>query len=114
MFPDSDLRVLTLRAKVSDQSIQGFSHVTVAQVPGFDAATKHRAVILFGILYEPSVLLCEEEFILRHMTITIRVVGCAALHLYKLVDDFALARFGHAECGGVAVGLRVLAEVLKA
>ena len=108
------MRRLPLRVQVGHQCVERLGHVAVAQVPGLDAPAKHHPVILFCVLHQPCVLKGCEELVARDAPVAARVVGGAAAQLDELSYDFALTRFGHAEGRRVAVGLRVLAEVLEA
>ena len=97
-----------------NQRVQRLGHMAVAQIPGRDSLTKHGAVILFGILYQPGVLFREEEFIGKGVAIAAGKVGSALAHLHPLVDDLILAALAQSKTGGVSVSLRILAKILEA
>ena len=75
---------------------------------------KHRAVILFGIFHQASVLFREEESIPRDATIAPGQICRAVSHLHPLADRFLFATLAEAEARRVPVGLGVLAKVFEA
>jgi hypothetical protein len=74
------------------QRIQRLHHVRIAQVPRLDAATEHGAVILLGVADQTRVLLREEELVLRHAAVAIRVLRGPAPQLDQLRNDIVLTR----------------------
>ena len=81
MLPDGHSRRFALGIPMLDERVERFRHMTIAQVPGFDAAPEHRAIVGFSVLDQPRVLLGKEEFILRHSSITARIISRAPAHL---------------------------------
>ena len=112
--PQYHLGLLPLPREMLHQRIQGLGHVHVAEVPGRDSSPKHRAVILFRVLYQARVLLGVEEIVSRDAPISPGVLPGAPLKVDQLSDDFGFAGMAEPEPGGIAVLLRIFPELLKA
>ncbi len=92
MFPDYNSGRLAQGAKVSNEGLQRFSHVPVAQVPGRHCPMKHRAVILLRVFHQARVLFSEKEIVRSHASVASGIVGCASAQLEQLADNLLLAR----------------------
>ena len=99
---------------MGEERLQGFHHVGIAQIPRFDAASEHRAVILLCVAHETRVLLGEEILVGGYASIARRVLGRAAAQVHELSHGVVFARPRETDRGGVAVRLRVFTEIFEA
>src|SRR5437899_7764999 len=114
VLPYHNFRLPALPFKMPNQRLERLGHMTVAQIPGRDPPTKHRAVILFRILHYPRVLLGEKEFVLGHEAIPLCIFGSPPAQLDQLSDYIVLARSAETKSRGVTIGLSVFPEMVKA
>ena len=63
MRPDDGAWSSMGTASVIEQTFQRRHHVPVADVPGFRAASEHRAVVGFGVTDDPRVLFGDEVLV---------------------------------------------------
>ena len=108
------LRAPAASLEVLDQLLERLRHVAVAQVPRRDPAAEHRAVVLLGVHDQPRVLLGVEVLVLGDAAVAARVLAGARCSSMSWLDHLVFARLAEVEASGVAVRLRVLAEVLEA
>ena len=114
MRPYHGTRVSGVPGGPRQERVKRFHHVGVAQVPRFDLACEHRAVVQLGVAHEAGILFREEIFVFRDASVPIRVIGRGSPQLHQLRDDVVFARGGEAERCCVAVALRVGSEFLEA
>jgi hypothetical protein len=88
MRPDDYLGPFVSALIESNQCVQSFRHVSIAQVPGTDPPAKHAAVVFFGILNEPCILFGVEEISGRHSSIASRLMGHSTLPIEELFNHF--------------------------
>ena len=112
--PDNELGGPTRRVQMLFDCQERFRHVAVAEIPRRMAATKHRAVVLLGVVYQACVLLGGEVLVTRAASIALCVVERPRAKLDERVHGVLLAGLGGAGRSSVTVGLTVLAEVLEA
>jgi len=77
------------------------------------APAEHRAVIRFGVLYQPRVLFGVKELVSCHLAVTLAVSRRLTLELLELLHDLILTGLAEIEAGDIAVRLCVLAKVLE-
>src|SRR6266850_7261516 len=97
VLPNSHLRLLPLGIQMSDQGIERFGHVTIAQVPGLNPSAKHCSVVPFRVEHEARILFGKEKLILCDTSVTTGIIRSAASQLNQLINDFAFTCFGDAE-----------------
>ena len=114
MRPYDDLRGVMAELEVPHERVEGVDHVRVAKVPGRDAAAEHGAVVLLGVSDQAGVLFGGEELFDRSPPVAACIFGGTAAHVDELRDNLGFAGVAEAESGGIAVGLRVFAEVFEA
>ena len=73
MRPQYDLWLMTLESEVFYQKVQRLRHMRIAEIPGGYTPTKHRAVVLFGVLHQPGVLFGIEEIVGGNAPVAARV-----------------------------------------
>lgn len=96
------------------QRIERLGHVPVAQVPGDRVSAEHRAVILFGVLHQPRVLLGVEELLGGNPTVAASIFSRSLAQFLELAHRLVLAWLAQPEARRVAISLRVLAEIFEA
>ena len=97
-----------------EQTFQSRHHVPVADVPGFRAASEHRAVVGFSVADDPRVLFGDEVLVGGDASVALRVFCRPPSQIDELLHDFVFARAFDVQTGGVAVPLHVLAEGIEA
>ena len=76
--------------------------MAVAQVPGRDPASEHRAVVFFRVLHEKRVLRGVEE------VIPVSSAGCRCVKIHQCLDHLGVARLIQSQAGLIAVVLWIL------
>ena len=74
---------------------------------------QHHTVILFGIAYDPGVLLCAKKLVAHEAWLAAIRLG-QLIHLFELLCSLMLTTRMQAEIRLVAIGLAVGAKVVKA
>jgi hypothetical protein len=111
--PHRHLRLGGVAAEKRHQRLEGLGHVQVADIPRRMTAAEHRAVILFGVLRQPRILLGEKELLLGDAAVEVGVFTGAAFQIDKLLDDGVLARFDNTCRHRVAVRMRVAGKMIE-
>ena len=86
----------------------------VAQIPRRGAAAKHRAIILLRVFDQPRVLLCKKEFVGGNFPVATEKFRRLISQLNQLLHHFVFTRFDRTHCCGVAVFLRIAAQMIEA
>ena len=113
--PDHDAgRPAAAAGEVLVEQLQRFGHVLVAHVPRVGAAAEHRPVVGLGVVDHAGVLLRIEELVAGQPVAERQPIGGASAQLGQLLQHAALAVGPQAEGDGVAVGLRLVGQVVEA
>ena len=71
VLPYDNARRLSFPGKKINEMLERVRHVPVAQVPRGFAPVEHRAIILFGVLYQACILFCKKEFVCRYPSVAV-------------------------------------------
>src|SRR5437762_823705 len=105
MLPYNYLCALTMTLQKSGEQIYCLCHVAVAQIPGFYLTAEHRAVILFSVLHNSSIMLGVEELILLDAPIATCEIGGSPAQFDELVYYLLFTRPADAEARFVTIYL---------